>query len=124
MAGVEALQRGDFAEAEQNLQASLRLIPDRVSTLTNLSAAQIKLKKYDLALAHARRSIEVDQQNKMGWLNLGLANFHQHQFSDALEAYDRALKIDRELAEAWTNRGTVLNSLRRHADALLRHAAD
>ena len=62
----------DFSEAEYKFIKSLQLIPDRVSTLTNLSAAQLKLKKYSEAKKNIEKAISIDSGNSEAYLNLGL----------------------------------------------------
>jgi len=74
-AGVEAFSKNQFEHAEALFLNSLTLVPDRVSVLTNLSAAQIRLEKYESALLHAERAIALDTKNIEGLLNAGVANF-------------------------------------------------
>ena len=47
--GLESLQRELYEDAERYLLLSLELLPDRLSTLTNLSAVLIKLDKLEKA---------------------------------------------------------------------------
>ncbi len=71
--GLDFLKSQQFAQAEQKLLESLALIPDRISTLTNLAAAQIKLKKYDEAKEMRRtRHLSGQAEQSEAWLNLGL----------------------------------------------------
>ena len=70
--GCGFLEAEDFSQAEHKFIKSLELIPDRVSTLTNLSAAQLKLKKYSEARSAAQKAISVESDNSEAYLNLGL----------------------------------------------------
>lgn len=54
--GCASLEAEDFLKAEYKFIKSLELIPDRASTLTNLSLAQLKLRKYSEARATAEKS--------------------------------------------------------------------
>ena len=53
--GCSFLEAEDFSQAEHKFIKSLELIPDRASTLINLSAAQLELKKYSEARASAKK---------------------------------------------------------------------
>ena len=44
--GMENFEKGMYREAENFLFLSLSLLPERISTLTNLSAVLIKLGKF------------------------------------------------------------------------------
>ena len=55
--GLLFLEEEKFSQAEFILKQSLELIPDRVSTLTNLSAVQVKLKKYLLIILNIKKNI-------------------------------------------------------------------
>ena len=121
--GLNALQRGDFALAEQCLSGSLQHMPGRISTLTNLAAVQIKLGNHEAALVNASLSTEIDAGNAPGWLNVGIANLHLGRLDESLRAFDRALAIEPRMPEALTNKGSALNRLRRHAEALKLHDA-
>jgi predicted O-linked N-acetylglucosamine transferase (SPINDLY family) len=116
--GLDALNRGDFAAAADRFARSLEIIPDRVSTLTNLSAAQIKQGKFAEARTNAARAVELDPENAQGWLNVGLADHHGGDYGGAVEAYDRAIALRPDYAEAWSNKGVSLNQLNRYDEAL------
>jgi tetratricopeptide (TPR) repeat protein len=73
--GLNSFEKGEYASSEEYLFASLRKIPERVSTLTNLAAAQIRLKKYDLALENSSKAVTLDASNSEAWLNLGLSYY-------------------------------------------------
>jgi hypothetical protein len=76
VADPRALQRAKLPEAERPLQASPEPLPDRVSTLTNSSAVQTRVKQYRQVCANARRSVKVDSSKALGWMNLGVNLFH------------------------------------------------
>ena len=121
--GMAAIERGEFAAAEEHLQASLGALPGRISTLTNLAAAQIKLRKYEEARANASVSVELDAENALGWMNVGIASMYLGHHEASLNAFDRALELQPGLAEALTNKGALLGRLRRHEEAIPLHDA-
>ena len=80
--GITALERHNFKEAESEFTNSLELLPLRVSTLTNLSAAQLKLGKYSDARSNATLAVEIEPSNWEGWLNIGLASLPSYSYTE------------------------------------------
>lgn len=116
--GINALERKSYEEAEAEFQNSLTLLPLRVSTLTNLSAAQIKLGKHADALSNATLAVKIDQDNWEGWLNIGIANHLLDNHIDALAAFEKSLIINSLSADAWSGKGMVLSDLKQSKEAL------
>jgi len=112
--GIQEMNQGLLVEAETSFRRSLEIVPERESTLTNLSAVLLKLKKYEQAQQLALKLVTTNELNHPAWLNLGLARYELHQYPEALTAYDRALAIQPDYAEAWTNRGTALQALQQY----------
>jgi Flp pilus assembly protein TadD len=116
--GLAYLKNDKFLEAELHFLRSLDLIPDRVSTLTNLSATQIKLKKFSDARIHSQKAISLDKSNSEAYLNLGLIYQEEKNFTSALEFFDLSLKLNPSYPEALSNQGATLNELKRYDEAL------
>lgn len=116
--GCAFLEAKDFTKAESKFMQSLELLPNRVSTLTNLSAAQLKLQKYSEAKATAEKSILIDEENYEAYLNLDLIEKKFKRFDAAVNFFDKAISLKPNYAEAWLNKGSILNELRRHEEAL------
>ena len=116
--GCGFLEAEDFSQAEHKFIKSLELIPDRVSTLTNLSAAQLKLKKYSEARVAAQKAISVESDNSEAYLNLGLIELDLKNFESAIKFFDKALSLKPDYAEAYSNKGATLNELKRYDEAI------
>ena len=116
--GCSFFEAEDFSQAENNFIKSLELIPDRVSTLTNLSAAQLKLKKYSEARAAAQKAISRESDSSEAYLNLGLIELDLKNFESAIEFFDKALSLKPDYAEAYCNKGATLNELKRYDEAI------
>ena len=58
--GIRLFDQGNPREAEAKFKESLQLLPDKVSTLLNLSAVQIQLKKFDDAAVNLSNVIGID----------------------------------------------------------------
>jgi len=89
--GCSFLEAEDFSQAEHKFIKSLELIPDRASTLTNLSVAQLKLKKYSEARATAQKAISVESDNSEAYLNLGLIEKELRNFESAVKCFDKSI---------------------------------
>ena len=116
--GLDFFAQEKFSEAEDRFEKSLQVIPDRVSTLTNLSATKIRLKRFAEGKVLASRAIALDQKNSEAYLNLGLVEVEFKNENGALEYFDKAIELKPDFAEAWSNKGATLNALQRHDEAL------
>jgi Tfp pilus assembly protein PilF len=117
--GLRLLEANDFTAAENQFARSLEIIPDRVSTLNNLSVIKIKLKKFAEAGALARKAIALEDKSPEAWLNLGIALTATQRHEQALQAYDRALNGNSSSARIWLNKAMTLLELKRYDEALL-----
>ena len=99
--GLSLLQANNFRAAETQFARSLEIIPDRVSTLNNLSAIKIKLKQFAEAEQFALKAIALEDKSPEAWSNLGIALTAMDLQEEALQACDRALNYDPSYAGAW-----------------------
>ena len=119
MQGVGHLSEGEWTAAEACLRESLRLMPDRPSTLNNLAAALIKQGKFDDARPLVDQARAIDPAAPQVWLNQGLILNAQGAFNAAVGCYDQILAHAPDHHEAWSNRGVALNAAGEHEAALL-----
>ena len=119
--GLEQLKNENFFEAEEKFLSSLKLAPGRASTLTNLSAAQVRLKKFELARESAQSALEIDKSNSSAWLNLGLVEKHHKRLEQAIVYFEKALQFDPINAAALLNKGASLGDMHQYEDALLEY---
>jgi tetratricopeptide (TPR) repeat protein len=117
-AGLAHIGREEWTAAERELDASLKYVPDRVSTLTNLCAVLIRLKKFDKASETIERGLRLDAANPELILNSGLLDLAGERFIEALSKFEKSLALKPDYAEAWGNRGNALSRLKRLDDAL------
>jgi tetratricopeptide (TPR) repeat protein len=109
--GVELYEKELFEEAERNLFLSLEHVPDRLSTLTNLSSVLIKLGKIERANEIIKKAINLHPNDEVLHLNQGLIFEKNKNLIKALESYDKAIEFNYEYAEAHSNRGNVLQKI-------------
>jgi tetratricopeptide (TPR) repeat protein len=118
LTGLELLQRDDWPGAESELRQSLALMPDRLSTLINLSACLIKQEKMELARPYADRAVEIDPSAAEAWINCGLIAKADQDYEEALNHFDRAIALDAVNPDSWNNRGYLLYELQQFEDAI------
>lgn len=121
LAGLEHAEAGRYLEAEVDFRQSLKLLPGRESTLTNLAAVLIKLGKWDEAQALVESALQRFPENSELVLNAGLLAYEKRLFEQALASFDKAIQLDPGYAQAHNNRGLALQALGRWEDALASH---
>ena len=121
-AGLEALNKADYITAEMNFERSLDILPNRISSLINLTAVKIKLKKFEDAHNLALHSIHLDPTSSESYLNLGLVDRQKKFYESALHNFNRAIELNANHAEAWLNKGMILHELQKYHEAMLQYA--
>jgi tetratricopeptide (TPR) repeat protein len=117
--GVHLLQANDLPAAETRFARSLQILPERVSTLNNLSAIKLKLGKFAEAEELARKAVALDDSSPEAWSNLGLALTASGRPQEALPACDRALHCNSGHAMGLLARALTLAQLKRFDEALV-----
>ncbi len=116
--GVEDFEAGRFDAAEGKFQASLVLVPGRVSTLTNLAATLIKLARSESALGILDQALACAPDDRDAWWQRGIALGDLGRHAEALAAFDHFLGLQPDHGEGWLRHGQTLQHLDRHAHAL------
>ena len=117
--GLRLTNNEEYQNAESKFMSSLEVIPDRVSTLTNLAATQIKLKKYPDAMENAKKALFFDPVNVEANLNLGIIECELKNFSKAIDFFNVAIDLMPTSCEGWLNKGNALQNLNQHYEALV-----
>ena len=116
--GLTLLNENDFKGAEQSFQASLNLLPNRASSLTNLSAAQIKLKKFPDAKHASLQAIAIEENNSEAYFNLGVIENEMGNFSEAIKHLNKCTQLNPYYYEAWSSAGIAQSGLKQHEEAI------
>ena len=116
--GLDHYQGGRFPEAERAFAASLALLPGRVSTLTNLGAARVKLGKFEEAVNLFEEALAQEPDNVEALAQRAAALAELGHPGPALASVERALQLDPARGAAWTLRGSLLRSLGRADEAI------
>lgn len=117
--GLQLLEANDLQAAEMQFGRSLEIIPERVSTLNNLSALKIKLSKFSEAEDLARKAVGLEEKSAEAWSNLATALGAAGRNEEALSAADRATECNSPYAPAWLAKAAALRELKRYDEALL-----
>ena len=99
--GLNHFQNQEFQEAEASFLKSLELAPNRASTLNNLAATQIKLKKFDEAKKNLNHVISIDEKSIDLWLNLGAICLETGQLTQAISYLERCVELDPHHLLGW-----------------------
>ena len=116
--GLESNQKELYEDAERFLLLSLELLPDRLSTLTNLFAVLIKLEKLEKANEIISRAIRLYPTNEIVYLNQGQLFEKNKNWQMALSSYVKAIELKPDCAEAYFNCAVALNELKRFDESL------
>lgn len=121
--GLTHFEAGDWALAEADFRQSLALLPDRPSTLVNLSGTLIRLQQLDEAQACAERALALAPDAFEAHLNLGEIAMARGQAGTALTHFDRALALRPGDGRAHYNRGHAQADLSHWPQALADYSA-
>jgi predicted TPR repeat methyltransferase len=130
LAGLAAFEAGRLDDAEASFAAAHALLPQRISTLTNLTATRLQRGRLAEALESADALLALEPRNPDGLFHRATALDRLGRPADALAAYDLALAVEPRLGQAWSQRGSLLRELGRADEAAasferaLAHGAD
>lgn len=116
--GNAAFEAGRLDEAESLFLESLRWLPGRTSTLSNLAATRIALGRPMEALEPLQQALESAPGDAQAWSHRGVACAALGRRVEAEESHARALEIDPRRTADWVERARALIGLKRPAEAL------
>ncbi len=99
--GLRHFQNQEFQDAEHSFLKSLELAPKRASTLNNLAATQIRLRKFDEAEKNLKLVIDIDEKSIDLWLNLGVLCLERGQVTEAITFLERCIELDPHFILGW-----------------------
>jgi predicted TPR repeat methyltransferase len=117
--GVEDFEAGRLQEAERVFEASLELLPGRVSTLVNLGATKLRLSKPLEALDALDQALAREPGDRDAWCHRGEALARLGRYEEAIASCDKAIAIEAGFPPAWQRRAMLLTRLRRYEEALI-----
>ncbi len=107
MLGLSASKAGDVAKAESAFEEALRIDPNHVKSLVNLSRVLIDQRRFDEALVRLEDAGEIDSASVDVQRLLGRVYAEQHKTDEAVDAYRRAIALDEHDAWSMNNLGLL-----------------
>ena len=105
--GLNKLENKNYSEAKNFFNLSLKLIPDRFSTMNNLAISLIALKDIEKAENLADNIINLFPDKEEGYLLKGKILHEKNFFNNAIELLKKALEINPNSIEAHNAIGFV-----------------
>jgi tetratricopeptide (TPR) repeat protein len=102
--GVAHMYLGQFEEAEACFRRNLRLV---ASTYFNLGLTLVKQGRYEEALPHLRRGVEIEPTDPQYLDLLGDTYQRLGQLTEAREVLEKAIAVDKAYARAHYDLGVV-----------------
>ena len=118
MLGLSAWKAGDAATAEGAFEEALRIDPNHLKSLVNLSRVLIDQHRFDDALVRLTHASEVDPNSVDVQRLLGRVYAGEHKTDEAVNAYRRAIVLDARDAWSMNNLGLLLLEHDRADEAL------
>ena len=116
--GVISFQRGNYADAIEQIDAALKINAGIADAHFNRGNVLKKLKRPDEALASYDRAAELRPDDPLILNSRGAVLRELNRFADALADFDAAIGLKPDFTEAFNNRGNTLKDLERYTEAL------
>ena len=118
MLGLSAWKSGDLAKAETAFQESLRIDPDHIKSLVNLSRVLIEQKRFEDALGKLTHAGGIDPNSAEVHRLLARTYVALGRIDESIEAYRAAIAMNNKDAWSMNNLGLLFLEHGRAADAL------
>ncbi len=117
MLGLSESKVGDTVKAEKAFEEALRIDPDHMKSLLNLSRLLIDQKRFDEAIVKLAHAGEINPTSPEVHRLLGRTYTGQHKTDDAIDSYRRAIALDPTDAWSMNNLGLILIQKGRSSEA-------
>jgi tetratricopeptide (TPR) repeat protein len=86
--------------------------------LFNQATELVELGRLDEALALFQTLLKTDSNNAIVWNNIGIIQFRQGKYREAVNAFGQATDVNGEFTNAWFNKSLALVNLEKDTEAL------
>jgi len=117
MLGLSQSKVGDTEKAEKAFVEALRIDPDHLKSLLNLSRMLIDKGRYDEAIVKLSHAGEISPTSAEVHRLLGRTYAGQHKTDDAIDSYRRAIALDPTDAWSMNNLALILIQTGRSSEA-------
>jgi len=116
--GFTLFERGEFEQAIELCEASLRIAPQFGEALNTIGCARLGQARPDLALPCFKQAVLFRPHNATFRNNLGTALHGLERYEEAVRAYEAALQVDPRHTDSLYNLGNTLAKLDQSAQAI------
>jgi predicted O-linked N-acetylglucosamine transferase (SPINDLY family) len=106
--GLEYYNAGNLAQAEQIYRQVLAAEPNEIDALHLVGVIALVTGRFELAVGHFRRAVELKPDWAEAHNNLGAALHYQGDSNEAIACYHRAVQLEPDFADAYVNLGKAL----------------
>ncbi len=99
-AGIEALAKNKFTDAETDFLKLLKLAPDNPSALVNLGLVEFRLGREEESQKYLQRAIRVKPDSGFAWMMLGVNYMNQDDVEGATAALAQAVYLSPKSPQA------------------------
>jgi tetratricopeptide (TPR) repeat protein len=107
MLGLSASKSGDLAKAETAFEEALRIDPDHIKSLVNLSRVLIEQRRFDDALDKLAQADNIDPKSAEVHRLLGRTYAAVGRIDESIEAYRAAIALNNKDAWSMNNLGLL-----------------
>jgi tetratricopeptide (TPR) repeat protein len=107
MLGLSASKSGDLAKAETAFEEALRIDPDHIKSLVNLSRVLIEQKRFDEALGKLADADDLDPNSAEVHRLVARTYAAQGRIDESIEAYRAAIALNNKDAWSMNNLGLL-----------------
>ncbi|MDJ0648931.1 MAG: tetratricopeptide repeat-containing serine protease family protein [Xenococcaceae cyanobacterium MO_188.B19] len=118
IAGIELLQKGDMARANEYLSKAAKQNPNNALAVYYQGLIDYTKRDLNSAIANYDRAIAANSNFSLAYFSRGLANYRLGNQQQALEDYNNALRINPVNPWSYLNRGIVREQLNDVSGAL------
>tara|TARA_Y100000590_G_scaffold446553_1_gene580446 strand:- start:231 stop:1889 length:1659 start_codon:yes stop_codon:yes gene_type:complete len=119
---ISLFESGKLENAKEKVLKQLQQDPNNYRAHNILGAILTKENKFDNAIIHFKKSVDLKSDYAEGYNNLGTAYQKLNNLKDALANYEKALKYKPNFAEAYNNSGTGLRLSGKFEEAINRYS--
>jgi tetratricopeptide (TPR) repeat protein len=118
MVGLSAWKSGDFAKSEKAFEDALKIEPQHVKSLINLSRVLLDQKRFDEAISRLTIAIEINPESAEVCRLLGRGYSGKGSVDQAVEAYNEAISLNDQDVWSMNNLALLFLETQRAEDAL------
>ena len=112
------LRLGEFQNAMDEIQKSIKLCPDSACYLAIRGRAYFGLGKYDNAMFDFDKAVSLNQNSIDAFLGRGMAYYSKNKFQEAFDDLSKAINIDQKCADAYLYRAYACEGMEKNESAL------